>query len=701
MKRLQFQLLLTTSGLFAIQLAAPIVSLFYCILATPEQQTTLMTGSVVIWFICLVCMVATTKFLLRSFETDRDKLETEGDLPDSELLSLPERNSRLPIQVTVAYCFFFAAATLGQYLFFLHMDTGPASAFSLWGGGIAGGLTCPMIVFGAASLLVSPSTTMISDHVVRRGLNPRIFRVGIFPRLMICFVSIAVGLSIWLGFSAYYSGVNLTIGEMKLSEQRLVDAAVRHTKSLEGIEGDERLKMELEGVLKDASFFISDKSGRLLHSSRGESIDTKRWSAFSESMRTDFQTGRAGALYENVNERVIAWSPVADNRIVGVFSHLSDRYSRFSGFFLGSALFLFVGLFVGVSMGITNALAVAQSVQKASTALQDLSEGEGDLTGRLAVSSYDEVGELASGFNQFSVKLNAILSEIVENSKILEKTSNHFTDISKNIKESVGVLRHTTALSADQASRSSGDLEAVSSDCDLAANAANQVAAAAEEMSISVKEVAENADKARGITQQAVGTAKDTSAKISSLGESSKKIDTITEVITEISEQTNLLALNATIEAARAGEAGKGFNVVAGEIKDLSRQTAKATTEIRQQIEDIQRSTEEAILSMEEIVSVNGSVEEIVYMIAGAVEEQSTVTAEIAKNIAQVSSNIDGINKKVAESASISNNIANQLEDVRKKTDETAEDVTQVENGANDISHISNELFSQTAKFKI
>lgn len=116
----------------------------------------------------------------------------------------------------------------------------------------------------------------------------------------------------------------------------------------------------------------------------------------------------------------------------------------------------------------------------------------------------------------------------------------------------------------------------------------NMIASAAEEMTATIAEIAQNSEKGNAIVGRAVSQAQVVSAKVGELGHAAQQIGKVTETITEISEQTNLLALNATIEAARAGEAGKGFAVVANEIKELAKQTALATEEIKSQISSIQ-----------------------------------------------------------------------------------------------------------------
>ena len=141
--------------------------------------------------------------------------------------------------------------------------------------------------------------------------------------------------------------------------------------------------------------------------------------------------------------------------------------------------------------------------------------------------------------------------------------------------------------------------------------------------------------------------AQTTNETVKKLGESSQEIGKVIKVITSIAQQTNLLALNATIEAARAGEAGKGFAVVANEVKELAKQTARATEEIGQKIEAIQTDAKGAVNAIEEIGAIINQINDISNSIASAVEEQTVTTSEIGRSVSEASKGVNDIAKNI------------------------------------------------------
>jgi methyl-accepting chemotaxis protein len=157
------------------------------------------------------------------------------------------------------------------------------------------------------------------------------------------------------------------------------------------------------------------------------------------------------------------------------------------------------------------------------------------------------------------------------------------------------------------------------------------LAGSTRQMTASIQEIARNAAEAAKVARGAVALAATTGDTIGKLGQSSTEIGAVVKVINSIAEQTNLLALNATIEAARAGEAGKGFAVVANEVKDLAKETARATEDIGRRIEAIQSDAREAAEVIAKISAVVENISEIQTTIAGAVEEQTKVTAEMGR----------------------------------------------------------------------
>ncbi|EPY02639.1 methyl-accepting chemotaxis protein [Magnetospirillum fulvum] len=248
---------------------------------------------------------------------------------------------------------------------------------------------------------------------------------------------------------------------------------------------------------------------------------------------------------------------------------------------------------------------------------------------RLATSEYRSkaVGELMSAFQN---RAAAVLSEVKQAQTELEETARTLAGTAEQSQERV-----TTVASATQQATSNVE----------------SVASAAEELSASIREIGRQVEQSSRLSSTAAEEAKQTNTTVRGLAEASSRIGEVVDLINDIASQTNLLALNATIEAARAGEAGKGFAVVAGEVKHLANQTAKATEEIGSQISAVQTSTQQAVAAIGGIVARIDEINTIGSAIAEAVEQQAAATAEIARNVQQAA---QGTNEVAAAISGVS-----------------------------------------------
>jgi methyl-accepting chemotaxis protein len=260
----------------------------------------------------------------------------------------------------------------------------------------------------------------------------------------------------------------------------------------------------------------------------------------------------------------------------------------------------------------------------------------GDLTQEISVSGQDAIGQMGEGLNHFFKDLRQSVRLIVQSAHSLATASEELSSTSQQMSanaEETSAQANVVSASAEQVNRN-----------------LQTVATGTEEMSNSIKEIAKNAHESAKVATGAVRIAEETNQIVSKLGDSSTEIGQVVKVITSIAQQTNLLALNATIEAARAGEAGKGFAVVANEVKELAKQTAKATEDISRKIEAIQGDTKNAVGAIGQISGVIRQVNDISNTIATAVEEQNATTNEMARNVGEaargsgeISCNISGV----------------------------------------------------------
>ncbi|MGN6242770.1 MAG: GAF domain-containing protein [Motilibacteraceae bacterium] len=283
---------------------------------------------------------------------------------------------------------------------------------------------------------------------------------------------------------------------------------------------------------------------------------------------------------------------------------------------------------------------------------------DGDLTREVGVSGVDAIGQLGEGLTVFFASLRETVGELGQTAQSLAAASEELAAVSQQMGVNAG-------QTLERATSSSAAAEQVSANIQT-------VASAAEEMTASIREIAKNAQDAASVASTAVQVAGNATTTVGSLGESSAEIGKVIKVITSIAQQTNLLALNATIEAARAGEAGKGFAVVANEVKELAKETAKATEDISQKIEAIQGDTRGAVDAIGEISSIIDQISGIQTTIAGAVEEQTATTNEIARNVTEAATGSNEISSGVVVVAETAQSTSRGAEDTQRAASELA-----------------------------
>ncbi|MBL9191114.1 MAG: methyl-accepting chemotaxis protein [Opitutaceae bacterium] len=360
---------------------------------------------------------------------------------------------------------------------------------------------------------------------------------------------------------------------------------------------------------------------------------------------------------------------------------------------------------VGVSVVLLIVVAwlVARSITKPILASVEAMKrlAEGDLTGEVDASRHDELGTLAQAINTSMSRLRDLLRQLQGSSEALAKSSHSLNETSQSqaaVAEQTTAQANTVASAGEELSVSTRSMSETSTRINQATTG---VASSMEEMSASIQEVANNSTKGAEISHRADQQARATKELMAQLDDSARQISKIVDIINHIAEQTNLLALNASIEAASAGEAGRGFAVVANEVKELARQSASASEEIRKQIDSIQKNAGAAVGAIDEVTRVIQQVSQMTSSIAAAVEEQSATVSEVTRSLQDVSSSTTTLSENIRQAAAGAEDVSRNIRGVSEASQVTAQGASNTSAASTELNELAAQLRQHISAFKL
>ena len=416
--------------------------------------------------------------------------------------------------------------------------------------------------------------------------------------------------------------------------------------------------------------------------------------------------GAVSGKYEHNVDFFYAESQVGLGSIIDVRNAFYDNAEQILGANYSSARFSFlIALAVLIAVAAASVAMIVMVRRRICSPIVDLTASMtrlagGDVSGEIVgVGRGDEIGAMAAAVGVFKdsmIQAERLAAEKASESDGKMRRAQLLDELTRvfeaKVTELVGGLSSASSIMESTAQSMSSTATLTNRQAAIVAAASEQtsgnvqtVASATEELASSISEIGRQVAQSTEIAARAVENARRTGDTARSLAEGAQKIGDVVTLIQSIAAQTNLLALNATIEAARAGDAGRGFAVVASEVKSLAGQTAKATTEISEQIAAIQAASDQTVTAIQDVANVIGEIDQIGTAIAAAIEEQGSATKEISRSVQEAARGTQEVNSNITG--------------VQKAADDTGSAASQVLGAAEQLSSQSKDLAGQVNRF--